>query len=463
MKHYKRTIIFIMLTFLLLPVCQNFRAEATAEATAAADQNDYLKIGLKYGDNAVSVCTIKADAGFLLGTAKEGSFIEGMPLPAYTKLIAANENGAIVIRDENGILLSADLGISGCIMPADYSEEGIIYYENTPYRGGIMLLAKSNGSITVINYITLEHYVYGVLNAELYHTNPEEALKAQAVAARSFAVLNLGKHSADGFDLCSTTDCQVYKGFSGEYPATNSATDETGGEMIRFNGKPVTAFYYKNSGGYTQNVEDVWTFSQPYLKAIKDEYSPSYPWRISLSFDTIRQKLEASGYYPGTIQSISVKNRNQTGAVCELEIIGSKGEICLQKEKIRNVLGTTIIKSLLFQLGDSDTTGAEDLPVWRISNGTTISNPGADTYLVSGSGSITKADGNSIFGFNGTEILNLRSNKLPDTVTGGTASFSGYGYGHGVGMPQDSAVEMAKQGFTYDEILKHYYTGIEIR
>ena len=451
MKCMKSTIIIIMLTILLLPFC-SINAEAKS-------QDDFVKVGLKFGSSSVASCTIKAEDGFLLGTAEDRCFEEGMPLPAYTKLVISNESGNIVIRDETGTLLSADLGSTGCIMPADYENNGILYYEDTPYRDGIMLLAKSDGTMTVINYITMEHYIYGVLNSELGYTNPEEALKAQAVAARSFAELSLGKHSADGFDLCTGTHCQVYKGYAGEYEATNDATDQTEGEMIYYDNEPVTAFYYKNSGGYTQNSEDVWTFSYPYLRSVKDEYCPSYPWSTSLSFDTIQTKLVAAGFSPGTIQSVSVQTRNSTGAVSELKIIGSDATVYLKKEKIRNVLGATIIKSNMFSLGDS-TTGSSG---WKISNGSSIISPESETYVVSANGKIKELDSESAYVSSGSSTLMLGSSSVAETVTSGTVIFNGYGYGHGIGMPQDSAIEMAKQGFTYDEILKYYYTDIDIK
>lgn len=454
MKYIRKTIIFIMLTPLLLTFIPKFEA-------AAASEGDYLKVGLKFGSSSVDTCTIASQEGFLLGTAEDRSFEEGMPLPAYTKLVATNENGNIVIRDPDGVLLSADLGSNGCIMPADYEDGGIFYFEGNPYRGGVMLLAQPNGTLTVINYISLEHYVYGVLNSELYHTSPMEALKAQAVAARSFGELNLGKHSEDGFDLCTTTDCQVYKGYSGEYPETNEAVDETRGEMIYCHGEPVTAFYYKNSGGYTQNAEDVWSYSQSYLKAVEDEYCPSYPWSASLSFDAIKEKLEAAGFQPGKIESVSISGRNGTGAVSELKIKGSGATVYLRKAEVRNVLGASTIKSNVFELtGSKAENGAS---AWKISNGSQTADPGKTVYVIDGSGSVRKLDGDASYGSNGTSTVRLGTSAALETVTGGTVNFSGFGYGHGVGMPQDSAVEMAKQGSTYDEILEYYYTGVEIK
>lgn len=454
MKYIRSTIILIMFTIIALPFLGNFEAEA-------ASRNDYLKVGLKFGGNAVTACTLASQEGFLLGIAEDRGFEEGMPLPAYNKLIAANENGNIVLRDPDGVLLSTDLGSAGVIMPADYDDSGVFYFEGNPYRGGIMLRAMPDGSMTVINYISLEHYVYGVLNSELSHTNPMEALKAQAVAARSFGELNLGKHAQYGFDLCTTTDCQVYKGYSGEFPETNEATDETRGEMIYCHGKPVTAFYFKNSGGFTQNSEDVWTYSQPYLRAVKDEYCPSYPWSASLSFEEVREKLEGAGFKPGKVKSVSISGRNDSGAVSELKIEGSKATVYLRKSEIRNVLGSALIKSNMF--GFTDSKAISGRSAWKISNGFETSDPGKDVYVLGGIGRPKKLDMNFAYGLNGTSKFMLRAAAFTETVSGGTANFSGYGYGHGVGMPQDSAVVMAQQGFTYDEILRYYYTDIEIQ
>jgi stage II sporulation protein D len=436
MKRITGTIILIMLTILFFPFVTNSEAEA-------ANRADYVKVGLKYGGNSADICELVSEEGFIFGTVDDRSF-----------------NGNIVIRDEEGTLLSADLGSSGCIMPADYESGGILYLDGIPYRDGIMFLALSNGTMTVVNYITLEHYVYGVLDCELNHTNPKEALKAQAVAARSFAERNLGKHSAEGFDVCTSTHCQVYKGYSGEYPETNEAVDETEGEVMYYDGEPAAAFYFKNSGGYTQNSEDVWTEELPYLRAVEDEFSPSYPWSTSLSFDIIRTKLESSGFQPGSIESVSINGRNETGAVSELKIKGSDATVYLRKEKIRSVLGATIIKSNLFEMENSS--AVEEAEGWLISDGFSVVDSDARIYAINGSGEIVKLDEEDVYLFDGRELTRPGSSVKSDIVTGDTVCFTGFGYGHGVGMPQDSIVEMAKQGFSYDEILEYYYTDIEI-
>lgn len=457
MKRVRFTIMVIMFALLVVPLFGGYQAEA-------ASKRDYLKIGLKFGNSCVTSGTLKSEEGFLLGTADDRRFEEGMPLPAYNEIVISNENGNIVVRDTDGTLLSSDMGSSGCIMPVDYEDEGILYYDGTPYRGGIQFLAKSNGTMAVINFIRLEHYVYGILNSELGYTNPKEALKAQAVVARSYAEQNLGKHSSDGFDLCTSTHCQVYKGYSGEYDATNIATDETEGEFLLYDGEPVSAFYYKNSGGYTQNSEDVWSGKLPYLRAVKDEYSPSYPWSTSLSFEIIRTKLESAGFSPGTIQSVSINGYNNTGAVSELKIVGSGATVYLKKENIRTVLGATIVKSNMFTLGKGSPSGSTGS--WNLSNGLKVIAPDANAklYAISDSGKAKKVEQEGLYGSNGlvTIMLGSKGSESTQTVTSGTVEFNGFGYGHGVGMPQDSAVEMAKQGFDYKEILEYFFTDIEV-
>ena len=454
-----KTIIIIMSTYLLLP----FISVMSGFSVEAASYDNYVKVGLKYGNNSVQSCTLRSEEGFQLGTAENRGFEAGMPLPAYEKLIITNEKGAIVVQDEDGVLLSADLGSNGCIMPANYNYGGILYYENTPYRGGIILLPNSNGTITVINYLMMEHYLYGVLNSEMGYTNSIEALKAQAVAARSFAELSLGKHSEAGFDLCPTTCCQVYRGYSGEYPSILKAVDETKGKMLYHNGAPISAFYFKNSGGYTQNVEDVWSFSRSYLRAVEDKYCPIYPWNITLSYDTIQADLEAAGFRPGTIESVIINERNKTGAVMELKITGSEDTVYLKKDRIRSTLGPTKIKSLMFELTDNGATEAASS--WTISNGSSAIKPDSSIFIISGDGVVKKIENNGLHAYNGIETIILGKHSSSGITTGKspTVNFSGYGYGHGVGMAQDSAIEMAKQGFTYDEILEYFYTDIEIK
>ncbi|WP_037372798.1 SpoIID/LytB domain-containing protein [Anaerovorax odorimutans] len=436
---------------------------------AWADSNmEYIKVGLKYGSGAVESCTIESDDSFILGTVSDSGYTESLPLSAYNKIIATVEHGNVVLKDENNTLLSAELGDIGCIMPSNYNDNGVIYFEGTPYRGGIMLLPTSGGKMTVINFLSLEHYLYGVIHSEMGQSNPEEALKAQAVAARSYAVANKSSHESYGFNVCSTTHCQVYKGYSGEYTRTNKAVDDTAGQIIYYNGEPVTSFYHKNSGGHTQNSGDVWSENIGYLKAVDDIYSPDYTWSATFTFDDIQKKLENAGYAPGTVKSVAIKKKTSSGSNLEMEIIGSNKSITLEKDKIRSTLGTNTVKSLMFNLVDSISEDASGESNLYISNGSSKVSAGSKIYIIDGNSTVSNKLVSDIYGKNENTTVKLQgeaenTGEALEIDTNSPLTISGKGCGHGIGMSQDGAIAMAQQGFTYKEILKFYYTGIEIK
>ena len=135
----------------------------------------------------------------------------------------------------------------------------LVNVEGTDYRGGITAKRLTNSDMTIINKLPLEEYLYGVIPSEMPASWPVEALKAQAIAARGFAVTNFNKYKRFDFNLCTTTYSQVYKGYSGEHPNTNKAVDQTRDMVIFYNGKLVEPYYHSNSCGYTEDSENVWT------------------------------------------------------------------------------------------------------------------------------------------------------------------------------------------------------------
>lgn len=436
----------------------------------AGTSMEYIKVGLKYGSGAVSSCTISCDTNLALGTVSDSGFSLTTSLSSVNKLNATVENGVIVLKDVNGNLLSADLGADGCIFASNYDNGGVISLDGTLYRGGIMLRPTTDNKITVINFLSLENYLYGVVPSEMGASYPIEALKAQAVAARSYAAANAANHSSTGFNMCSTIHCQVYKGYSGEYANTNKAVDETKGLVIYSEGKPVTAFYSKNSGGYTQNSEDVWLNVTAYLKSVKDTYSPDYPWNATITFEELQGKLEKLGYQPGTIQSVAITKRTNNGAILEVKITGSNNEVVLKKDVIRTTFGGTVVKSLMFNFVDAVSTSSGTIAdfLLTISNGSSNVKAGEDLYMINGDGVVSKKTNADFYGYNGSSTTKLQGTSSNtggnlELVTKSPLSIVGKGYGHGVGMAQDGAIAMANQGFTYDQILKFYYTGIEIQ
>ncbi len=495
----RNTIITIMLTILFLLPLYSYA--------------DSIKVGLKYGSSAASSYTLSSENGFYIGTYDDGEFTASIPNAAYTTLNAVYENGSITLYGDDGnVVLQNFERYAAAAM--DFDDGGVIKADGKEYRGCIIFTVNSVGTLNLINALDIDEYVYGVLNGEMHHGHPKEALKAQAVAARSFALMNLRRHSDYGFDVCTSTHCQVYKGYSDEYTETNAAVDETSGLCIYSGGKVVSAYYFKNSGGYTQDISDVWGSKASYLKAVKDEYSPEYKWSATLSFDEIKSKLGSAGNSIGDITRIEIVSRNKSGAVDTLKFIGTSGNVSISKEKIRNLFGASVIKSTHFSFSGYSTGNSVDnaennnsISIPSASSGTVKLNLSSVNVIGSGGimnsfssknsvsvmgadGKITNSELKNTYAANKDAVLHTQNsadsantnkntgngdsdksgtqNKANiDTsveyVTESPVTFTGLGYGHGIGMPQDSAIEMAKQGFAFDEILKHYYTDIEIK
>lgn len=438
-----------------------------------AEAVQYLRIGLYYGETAKTSYTLTSATGFLLGSATSEGFSPTLPLPAYTELTATIEGNYVALRGNNGELVSSDIGINGSIYPLDTAAGSGIVLNSKAYRGGFLFTVSQSGKLNAINHVTMDEYLYGVIHKEMGQSNPLEALKAQAVSARSFAALNTGQHSAEGFDLCGTIHCQVYDGRSAEYPSTIQAVNETSGLRIFEGSEPVVAYYHKNSGGHTQNSAEVWSATTGYLSGKPDPYSPSYPWTITMPFDVLKSKLEASGYDPGTIRSVRIGGRNSASAVSSLIIDGAHGVITLEKEKIRTVLGTTLVRSRHFVIGntypDTKSIGSGTIAI-TLTNDKTSSKASASVYVLSATGKATLKPLTELYLSNGTKtmppvILPSGNQVFDDSVpaTGGTLTLSGQGWGHGVGMSQDGAIAMAKMGFDFRQILNYYYTGIEVK
>lgn len=454
---------------------------AKASETDANEEglfDDVVRVGLKYGSSAASSYVFESDSGFYAADVSSDDISEYLPITAYTSVVLEYEDGVVVLKGDDGNVLLADFA-SSMLLPLDYDDGGTIAVNGASYRDGMTVSINNSGTLNLINVLNIEHYVYGVLNSEMNHGHPIEALKAQAVAARSFAKLNLNRHSSYGFDLCTGTHCQVYKGYSDEYKETNLAVDETDGICMYYDGEPVSAYYFKNSGGYTQNIKDVWGSNLGYLKAVKDPYSPEYNWNVSYTFEKLENMLQNNGSDIGTLKSVEIVSRNESGAVDTLRFTGTEGSVSLSKEKIRTFFGNTIVKSTMFSFKDSGSNiynDSETINLSVISAGDTTSSLSGNSLTVIGAdGKLTTIDSRNVKISNGSTVVGAadylngssESNesgdaKVCESVTSGILTFIGKGYGHGIGMPQDSAIEMAKQGFAFDEILQYYYTGVDL-
>jgi len=325
--------------------------------------------------------------------------------------------------------------------------------DNLTYRGELEVRRFTGSDMTLINVVPSEQYLYGVVPAEIGSGSHAEALKAQAVAARTYMLNNLGKHGKFGFDLCATTSCQVYKGYKGEYASTNKAVDETAGKKLTYNGKPAQVFYFASSGGRTEDVKNVWGSDIPYLKSVEDKYESKtswhYNWEVKLSAQKIYETLKSRGYDLGEILSMTVTKTSETGRVTELVIKGTKGQRTYTREGCRTVFSLDSQWYTITSDADISVRSADDSV-----KKTHIA--GSKVMTASGLKDLPKGNSSTI------KVLGADGQKKTISAVPQNYVLTGKGWGHAVGMRQEGAKGMAKEGYNYEQILTHYFPGTKV-
>ena len=210
---------------------------------------------------------------------------------------------------------------------------------NGTYRGALELRPAGAG-LNVINAVDMEDYVRGVISAESPSGWPIEALKAQAVAARSYALTT--SKGGDGWDQYADVRSQMYKGIAAEFPSTNRATAETAGQIVTYGGQAVTTFFFSTSGGKTENIENsfIGAIPKPWLKGVDDPFddlSPKHRWRLQMTPSQAKRKL--GGLVKGSFRSIKVLQRGFSPRVVRAEVIGTRGRTATTGPVLRARLG----------------------------------------------------------------------------------------------------------------------------
>ncbi len=345
------------------------------------------------------------------------------------------------------------------------NEDGIYVLDlgDRSYRGRIEIgRYGGKSSLTAVNVVPLEEYLYGVVPCEMPASWHTEALKAQAVCARSYALIKAGYHAETdikrGFRMVDTVQSQVYGGISYEHPRSTAAVNATKGETLCYENRTVTGYYFAASGGHTESVEDVWGFSIPYLQGVPDIYenNPSKkPWSVTLSGDELKRLLHSEGKDVGSVKKVTQEVVTSSGRVYSLRVIGSLKSIGLATDALRNVLELASTKFRVF--------GADSVPDTVTVKGASGTKTAAihDCYVIGADGRVQSADGlTEQYVVLGEDNMTSYPRYAPEEDE---YLFAGMGHGHGVGMSQSGAYGMAEQGFTYKAILEHYFTGISVR
>lgn len=362
--------------------------------------------------------------------------------------------------------------------------ENTFSINGTSYRG-MLSFAIHAGVMTAVNVVDLEEYLYGVVPSEMPQSYESEALKAQAVAARTYAMTKLSSHTSYGYQLCDSVHCQVYKGYSGEARSTTNAVDETAGEIACYNGVPIEAVFSASTGGYTENSENVWNNVVPYLKAVPEiAEDGDNSWTATLTLRQLDDLLSAKGAGIGRAEDIVITKLSTGGRVQEMKIVGSSGSKTLTKEDIRTYFSAAPCGSLpgkMFTIngkgGDIGVYGGKAaVPSQASSAMTTKGGSLAASAAASGivavtEGTLSNMNGQTISLGSGntgsTSVANsgeyeIYSVNISTVSASGNFVFEGVGRGHGVGLSQKGSQSMAKLGYGYEDILKYYYTGITI-
>lgn len=370
-----------------------------------------------------------------------------------------NINGDIeLISLDNEILYL--LPSDGSLVIHSSGDESLIKVNENNYRDYITFI-EANNRISLINHIYIENYLYGVVPKEMPASWPKEALKAQALVARSFALASMNKHAKEGFSLCDTTHCQVYKAFDNEHPNTNAAVDETKGEYVYYKGKVATTPYHSSSGGYTEDSSIAWGGGNtPYLISVQDIYSEaasSNNWSLKLSPIEIKNKL--AGVNIGEILDIHILDKTESNRIANLKIIGTNGEHIIKASVLRDLLGNTSMKSTMFEIEKIGETEIKKVFVIDGSLQYPVEINLSNSHILdeSSNTNVNRNNINRIQSGNNITSIDGTLSSQPTTIV-----FSGKGYGHGVGMSQVGAMEMAKLGYNYEDIINHYYTGVDI-
>ncbi len=357
-------------------------AALSADLPARAQSPATIRVGLLRDQDRVVVLSdrpVTLTAGPLALRLDPGAY-EAVATPAGVEVVGVG-------RWEDPVRLTPDEG-------------ALLYVGIRPYRG-ILELRRGGGRLVVINEVPLEEYLYGVLPMEVDPRWPEEALKAQAVAARTLAVHSLNRFAAEGYDVRATTDTQVYGGAGVEDPRTSAAVEATRGQVVVYGGRPIFAAFHSDSGGHTESSEYVWGGRYPYLRGVPDPYSagsPAHHWVVRLDAASLEELLRRAGYGVAGIAEVQVAEVTPSGRAGTVRIRGAHGTLVVRGTDLRAAVGVGVLRSTLFTVRGGD----------------------------------------------------------------GVFEFAGRGSGHGVGLSQWGARGLAAAGRSYREILTYYYTGVEV-
>jgi len=363
------------------------------------------------------------------------------------------------------------------VMPGVESEQGAVtWFKGFKYQGGFRYERVSGGNLVVVNIVDVDTYVKGVVPYESNKLWPLETLKAQALCAKNYGLINLNKHNGYNFDLCNTTDCQVYYGLGSNKESfqpsslSDQAVDETRGMYVWHGDKLAHTYFYSSNGGGSEDSSKVWGSNQatyPYLIGVVDPYEetvadviPNYAFSNSFTNAQLTQILQSKGYAINTnVVDFRVTEYSKSGNVLTMKFTYANGKSntfgSSNSSWLRNKLGC---RSMHFTVTGAGEVLTSDCAI-NGGLGESIDDF-TGLYAISGEGNLIQLEQSVPYVITGSG--EITSAGQASTIPEGTYVVSGTGWGHNVGYSQWGGYAMAKLGYTCEEILKFYFTGVEV-
>lgn len=415
---------------------------------------------------------------------------QGLTLRDSRGVDSKPSDGAQVVASRSGV----SVGGRDFSLPVGISASGGLGWDKNRYRGTLSIV-KAKSGFTVVNEVDLESYLRGILKIEMNPEWPSEALKAQAILARTYAAGNRGRFAAWGYDLCATVKSQVYRGVNAEDPRTDAAVSATRGMILTWGNRPADVYYHSDSGGATADVAQVWGGSRHYLRVqreIVDYVSPYSSWKTTLNVSQVTAAAAKMGLSVGTVESVEVSLKDDAGRAVWLRLRGSKGVADVKAHAFRMAVGSNVLRSTNFRMAENAVASLSPPAVLQTPVVSFVAPVAVDASIsndplveMTQKGVFSKAEMLDML-MNPSkreEYIEIGRTRMPDVasppparrerplpkpatnppvVAAGSFTFLGKGWGHGVGLSQWGAKAMAERGMRFEEILAHYFPGTKI-
>lgn len=442
--------------------------------SAAESRDIYVKL------SRAASYSINAAVGNLMMTDAEG------------RIANLGDSTQISISSNNAVIAGHSF-----LMPIRITSEGMLTFNGKNYRGAFLITQRGG----LLNVIDIEQYLCGVLPAEVSASWPPEALRAQAIISRTYALKQSLTRSDRGYDVVDTTMDQVYKGAGVETDKTNQAVTSTSGEILTYGKEIAHTYFHSDSGGHTANISDVWGQNVPYLTGVPEAVnynSPVSTWSVKIPASKIQSAIaKVTGTDIGHITEIQVSEVDQGGRAVNMTFIGAKDTKTIKASQFRTAVDPKALKStMLTPSGGAFKVENNLTPSGIVSAQNTKKSKAAQktetTLTFDEEQGIAKMTSEGVF--TSAELIDMLTNpnKLKNYYETGIARtgrknsssksvkpvskygysveksgsdfvFYGRGWGHGVGLSQWGCMAMANQGWKAEDILTHYYPGTAIK